>query len=99
MLKRAHDDPSVSYHEVQLDPFHDDKAEWQPMFAILKTWHFDKAKREVVWNAATIKVYGVELEQADFLIFEQGFSEAQREAERMDREYPPGQPVVEASGE
>lgn len=92
LLKRIHDDPSISYHEVQLDPFHTDKGDWRPVFAILKHWHLDKARR-VVWNATTIKVYGVELEEADFLIFEQGFSEAQREAERLDREYPPGDRV------
>lgn len=98
MLKRTHDDVSTSYHEVQIDPFHTDKADWRPAFAVLKLWHFDKAKNQVVWNMAIIKVYGSELEQADFLIFEQGFSEAQREAERLDKEYPPGA-LVHPAGE
>lgn len=90
MLRRAYDNAAITWHEVRLDPFHTDPADWRPVFEIVKHWHLDKDSRTAVWNMATINVKGLELEQADFLIFEQGFSEAQREAERLDREYPPG---------
>lgn len=94
MLRRQHDDSLTGWHEIQLDPFHTEKADWRPVFDIVKHWHFDKGSRTAVWNMATINVKGLELEQADFLIFEQGFSEAQREAARLDREYLPGMPVA-----
>lgn len=94
MLKRIHDSTVAFWHEVVIDPFHTDKADWRPVFEIVKSWRLDKTTGIVVWDAVLVTVKSVNLEQADFLIFEQGFSEAQREAERLDRKYPPGQSVL-----
>ena len=92
MQKRRTDNKAMDYHQVDIDPFHDQPGDFDPLVAVIKQWI--SIGGVPTWTPAIVIIRRVELLPSDIPQWRAGLDEAVSEAQRLDEEFVPDEPVL-----